>query len=456
MNILTDILSLIQRGKFTNVAGKDDVVVLGMWNEKPEMTGVASPIPYKSVKLIKVKDLASSENCDYTNTNTTSTSIGVFQKEDIDPATGKCAVFFRSLKSLSPNLTIQLSADDDYIEFDSEGEPNLAANVGSGKEVWKDKVGETLNFRTLVEGSGITIGQSTNEITISAADNDTTYTYTSSQSGVNVDLKLTGSDGSLGNVKLVAGNNITLADSGSNEITINSTGGGGGGADFLVNGDTLTIEGGTGIETVGTGGPKVVVNLTDTTVVPGAYTNTDLTVDQQGRITAASSGTKASFSVYDENPGGAGPGFTVDDGSQVLIYHTPTIGAITGVPLGSTANNKSIALSLNWDNYVALLSQGATNPPVENVLLDNGVPPITWTYLAPGQYQATFSNALADVTKVSFNISQKFSSNVPIPYIASIVEVTPNGFIVKTFRADTGAEVNDVLKETPLEIKVYP
>ena len=45
MNILTDILSLIQRGKFATVAGKDDVVVLGMWNEKPEMTGVASPIP---------------------------------------------------------------------------------------------------------------------------------------------------------------------------------------------------------------------------------------------------------------------------------------------------------------------------------------------------------------------------------------------------------------------------
>ena len=56
MNILTDILSLIKRGKFTDVASNDDVIVLGMWNEKPEMTGVASPIPYKSVKLIKVKE----------------------------------------------------------------------------------------------------------------------------------------------------------------------------------------------------------------------------------------------------------------------------------------------------------------------------------------------------------------------------------------------------------------
>ena len=63
---------------------------------------------------------------------------------------------------MSSNLTLATSADDDYIEITTEGEPNLAANVGSGKEVWKDKVGETLNFRTLVEGTNITIGQSTN------------------------------------------------------------------------------------------------------------------------------------------------------------------------------------------------------------------------------------------------------------------------------------------------------
>ena len=68
--------------------------------------------------------------------------------------------------------------------------------------------------------------QSTNEITISASD--TTYAYSSSQSGVNVDLKLNGSDGSVGNVKLVAGNNITLVDSGANEVTITAAGGGGG------------------------------------------------------------------------------------------------------------------------------------------------------------------------------------------------------------------------------------
>ena len=171
MNILTDILSLIRRGKFTQTAHKDDVVVLGMWNEKPDMTGVASPIPYKSVKLIKVKDLASSENCDTANAPASPEkgSVGVFQKQDDDPTTNKCTVYLRSLKSLSSNLTLNLSTDDNYIEIDSDGEPNTAANVGSGVGLWKDKVGETLNFKSLVAGSNINILENTDTITITSA-----------------------------------------------------------------------------------------------------------------------------------------------------------------------------------------------------------------------------------------------------------------------------------------------
>lgn len=52
------------------------------------------------------------------------------------------------------------------------------------------------------------------------ADEDTTYTYGSSQSGLDVDLRLAGSNGVSNNVKLVAGTNITLNDNGANEVTI--------------------------------------------------------------------------------------------------------------------------------------------------------------------------------------------------------------------------------------------
>tara|TARA_R100000935_G_scaffold11352_2_gene22856 strand:- start:1514 stop:2587 length:1074 start_codon:yes stop_codon:yes gene_type:complete len=170
MNILTDILSLFRRKKFVKAALPNDVIVLGL-NEEPDMTGVASPIPYKSVRLIKVKDFKiAAEHCDHVNVPTVpgANTGAVYQKTAVDKETEKCTVSFRTLKSLSTNLTIGPSSDNDYVEFTTTGEPNTAANVGSGKGVWKDKVGETLNFKSLVEGSGITIAESLNEITITS------------------------------------------------------------------------------------------------------------------------------------------------------------------------------------------------------------------------------------------------------------------------------------------------
>ena len=97
MNILTDVLSLIRRGIFADKAGPNDVLVLGV-NEEPEMTGVASPIPYKSIKVIKVKDFkVAAENCDYVNSPATFRPAGlgdVYQKTVIDEVTERCTVFF--------------------------------------------------------------------------------------------------------------------------------------------------------------------------------------------------------------------------------------------------------------------------------------------------------------------------------------------------------------------------
>ena len=65
MNILTDVLSLIRRNVFAKIANPDDVLVLGV-NEEPNMTGVASTIPYKSIKVIKVRDFkVAAEHCDH-------------------------------------------------------------------------------------------------------------------------------------------------------------------------------------------------------------------------------------------------------------------------------------------------------------------------------------------------------------------------------------------------------
>jgi len=170
MNILTDVLSLIRRGVFAKVANPDDVFIIGV-NEQPDMTGVASPIPYKSVKVIKVKDLKIAPAfCDNENTPTTPASgTGqVFQKQIIDPITNVCTNYFRSLKSLSTNLTINESLDDNYIELTTTGEPNLADNLGTGAGLYASKTGETLNFKSL-RGTGVSISQSATEVTLNHA-----------------------------------------------------------------------------------------------------------------------------------------------------------------------------------------------------------------------------------------------------------------------------------------------
>lgn len=53
---------------------------------------------------------------------------------------------------------------------DATGEANTGSNVGSGTGlVFRDKIGTTLNFKTLLAGSGISISNNANDITINAS-----------------------------------------------------------------------------------------------------------------------------------------------------------------------------------------------------------------------------------------------------------------------------------------------
>jgi hypothetical protein len=102
-----------------------------------------------------------------------------------------------------------------------------ASNVGTGSQVFKQKTNSDLEFRSLVAGTNINITQGANDITISSTGGGGGEANTASNvgTGSQVFKQKTGVD--LEFRTLVAGTNINITQ-GANDITISSTGGGGG------------------------------------------------------------------------------------------------------------------------------------------------------------------------------------------------------------------------------------